>query len=421
MAKFEYSKFGNKFSRENGITRLMDDLGLANQKQDSDIVMLGGGNPAMISQANELFVSELNKLIDSTEIDNVMGRYDSPRGSDSFIRALVDMLNKNNGWELDENNILITNGSQSSFFSLFNLLAGEMKDGSFRKILLPLVPEYIGYADQGIGEGMFVSIEPEIQMLDNKQYKYQINFDKLITALKDNSIGAICVSRPTNPTGNVISDAELERLNIIAQEYGIPLIVDNAYGQPFPGAIYVEAELDWNENMVLCMSLSKLGLPGLRTGIVVANHEIIKAMSRISGILTLAPNSMGPELLTRVIKDNELLPLCSDIIKPYYQNKAENAIKLFHEVFADFPVYIHKLEGAFFMWLWFPELKITSEQLYAKLKNKGIYIIPGHNFFIGLDHQWSHQHQCIRINCAKDEDTLRKGLEIIFQTVSEPN
>jgi Alanine-alpha-ketoisovalerate (or valine-pyruvate) aminotransferase len=45
------------------------------------------------------------------------------------------------------------------FFSLFNLLAGDMQDGSFRKILLPLVPEYIGYADQGLSTEMFVSVE----------------------------------------------------------------------------------------------------------------------------------------------------------------------------------------------------------------------------------------------------------------------
>jgi valine--pyruvate aminotransferase len=418
MTNINYSKFGDKFARENGISRLMDDLGSVKQREDSDIVMLGGGNPAMISEAKDIFVRELQELILSSKIDNVMGRYDSPRGNQAFISALAGMLSKHNGWDIDESNILITNGSQSSFFSLFNLLAGEMQDGSFSKILLPLVPEYIGYADQGLVPEMFVSVEPDIQLLDNHQFKYQINFDKLKSTITDNSIGAICVSRPTNPTGNVISDEELGRLNTLSKEYNIPLIVDNAYGQPFPGAIYVESELEWNANMVLCMSLSKLGLPGLRTGIVVANHEIIQALSRISGILTLAPNSMGPELLTRMIKDNEILPLCSNVIKPYYQKKAEIAIKLFNEIFENSPAYIHKLEGAFFMWIWFPELKITSEQLYVELKHQGVYIVPGHNFFIGLERPWDHQHQCIRINCAKDESTLRKGLEIILQTVS---
>jgi valine--pyruvate aminotransferase len=34
-----------------------------------------------------------------------------------------------------------------------------------------------------------------------------------------------------------------------------------------------------------------------------------------------------------------------------------------------------------------------------------------------MDDTWQHQHQCIRINYAKDETTLRKGLKVIYQEV----
>ena len=168
----------------------MDDLGSANHSNDTDIVMLGGGNPAPINQLNEILIKEITKLIDESEIASVIGRYDSPRGNAEFIKALSIMFNKHYKWDIDESNIVITNGSQNSFFSLFNLLAGEMQDGSSRKILLPIVPEYIGYADQGLTEDIFVSIQPDIVFLDNKQYKYQINFDKLKSTIKQNNIGA---------------------------------------------------------------------------------------------------------------------------------------------------------------------------------------------------------------------------------------
>jgi valine--pyruvate aminotransferase len=118
-----------------------------------------------------------------------------------------------------------------------------------------------------------------------------------------------------------------------------------------------------------------------------------------------------------MIKDKELIPLANNVIKPYYQAKADIAVKLFNEIFANSNAKLHKLEGAFFMWIWFPTLEITSEELYQQLKAKGVYIIPGHNFFIGMDDTWPHQHQCIRINYAKDETTLRKGLEMIYNEV----
>ncbi len=417
------SKFGKKFTQPTGITQLMQDLGNANSSGNPDIVMLGGGNPAIIPESNELFVKELQALIASSKVDTMLGLYDGPQGNDGFRIALADMLNDHYGWGLDENNIAISNGSQSNFFSLFNLLAGEMADGSKNKILFPLAPEYVGYADQGLSDDMFISIKPHIHILEDdtqKQFKYEIDFDVLEKTLSEShqTIGAICVSRPTNPTGNVITDDELTQLDSLAQQYQIPLIIDNAYGHPFPGAIYIDAELTWNPNTILCMSLSKLGLPGLRTGIVIANHEIISALSRINGIMILAPNSVGPTLMTRMIKDKELLNLCHNVIKPFYEDKAATAVRLFNEVFADHPVYLHKLEGAFFMWLWFKDMDITGEELYTRLKQEDVYIIPGHNFFIGIEDDWEHKHQCIRINYAKDEATLRKGLEAIHRIIS---
>ncbi|HIM58873.1 MAG TPA: valine--pyruvate transaminase [Gammaproteobacteria bacterium] len=411
-----YSKFGEKFTRYSGITQLMDDLGKANHSHDQDIIMLGGGNPALIPEAQRIFVDELKKVIDAGA-GQMFGYYDGPQGSEVFIKALEQMLNDCYGWDLDEGNIVITNGSQSSFFSLFNLFAGEMADGSQKKVLLPIAPEYIGYADQGLSANMLVAVRPKICEFENQQFKYQIDFDQLKQTLKQENIGVICISRPTNPTGNVVTDDELARLDNIAKSNNIPLIVDNAYGQPFPGAIYTDVTLNWNTNTILCLSLSKLGLPGLRTGIVIANHATIEAMSRINGILSLAPSSVGPTLLTRMVKDKELIQLVNTVIKPYYQAKADIAVQLFNEIFGNSSAKLHKLEGAFFMWIWFPTLKITSEELYQNLKAKGVYIIPGHNFFIGMDGDWPHQHQCIRINYAKEETTLRKGLEMVYHEV----
>ncbi len=422
------SKFGNKFTQATGITQLMEDLGTANNSGNPDIVMLGGGNPALIAESNKCFIQELQALINSPKVDAMLGLYDGPLGYDNFREALAEMLNDHYGWGLDVDNIALSNGSQSSFFNLFNLLAGEMTDGSKRQILFPLAPEYVGYADQGLTDDMFISIKPSIHLFEDgstdetlhKQFKYEIDFPALEQTLAEehDSIGAICVSRPTNPTGNVITDDELAHLDKLAQYYHIPLIVDNAYGHPFPGAIYTDAKLTWNSNTILCMSLSKLGLPNLRTGIVIANHDIIKALGRISGIMVLAPNGIGPTLLTRVIKDKELLTLCDTVIKPFYQDKAATAVRLFNEIFADQPVYLHKLEGAFFMWLWFKDMGITGEELYTRLKREDVYIIPGHNFFIGIDDDWTHKHECIRINYAKDEATLRKGLEVIHRLIS---
>lgn len=124
------------------------------------------------------------------------------------------------------------------------------------KVLFPLAPEYIGYADAGLEEDLFVSARPNIELLPEGQFKYHVDFEHLHIG---EETGMICVSRPTNPTGNVITDEELLKLDALANQHGIPLVIDNAYGVPFPGIIFSEARPLWNPNIVLCMSLSSWG------------------------------------------------------------------------------------------------------------------------------------------------------------------
>ena len=71
---------------------------------------------------------------------------------------------------------------------------------------------------------------------------------------------------------------------------------------PFPGIIFSDAKPFWNANHHLCMSLSKLGLPGTRCGIVIADEKIIRAITNLSGIINLAPGSLGPAITIPMIE-----------------------------------------------------------------------------------------------------------------------
>ncbi len=411
-----FSKFGEKFTRRSGIGQLMVDLGKANASNHPDLYMLGGGNPAAIADAQSLFQHEMEHLIQSGSFQSMLGLYDGPNGEQAFRDILAGFLNQEFGWGISAENICLTNGSQNSFFYLFNLLAGDMPDGSKKKILFPLAPEYVGYADAGLSEDMFASYRPRIEHLENRQFKYRVDFEHLEIG---DDIAAICLSRPTNPTGNVVTDRELANLKALAEKNNIPLIIDNAYGQPFPNVIHSDATLQWDENTVLCMSLSKLGLPGARTGIVIANEKITQALGALGGIITLAPNSVGAALLTRLIETGEINHLTQNIIKPHYNECLANALSLFDQILSDFPVHLHKPEGAFFMWLWIEGMKISSQELYQRLKARNVFVIPGEEFFIDIDPTWKHTQECIRINYSQPKEKLKRGFEILAQELQK--
>ncbi|ENQ8748745.1 valine--pyruvate transaminase [Vibrio parahaemolyticus] len=410
----QFSKFGEKFNQYSGITQLMDDLN--DGLRTPGAIMLGGGNPAAIPAMLDYFHQATEEMLASGELVAALTNYDGPQGKDVFVKALAQLFRETYGWDISEKNISLTNGSQSGFFYLFNLFAGQQPDGSHKKVLLPIAPEYIGYGDAGIDEDIFVSYHPEIELLDNGLFKYHVDFEKLTV---DDSVAAICASRPTNPTGNVLTDEEVRKLDKLARENNIPLIIDNAYGLPFPNIIFEDVEPFWNENTILCMSLSKLGLPGVRCGIVIASEEITQALTNMNGIISLAPGSVGPALANHIIAKGDLLKLSSEVIKPFYKQKSQRAVELLQQAITDKRFRIHKPEGAIFLWLWFDELPITTMELYQRLKARGVLIVPGEYFFIGQKDEWDHAHQCLRMNYVQDDEMMQKGIAIIAEEVEK--
>ena len=432
----QFSKFGEKFTKNSGILQLMDDLGNA-LNSEQPINMLGGGNPARIDKVNQTYWSVFKTLAEgdmgAMAIENI-GNYSTPQGDAKFIAALVDFFNRHYDWGLTTDNIALTNGSQNAFFYLFNLFGGQFDDqaqGSIdKKILLPLAPEYVGYADAHVDGQHFIAVPPSIEFVQHQGedgfFKYRVDFDTLenLSELHSGEIGAICCSRPTNPTGNVLTDDEMARLEAIAKRFDIPLIIDNAYGMPFPNIIYSQATLNWNEQIILCFSLSKIGLPGVRTGIVVANPQVVKAISSLNAIVNLAPTRFGAAIATPLLQDDRLKDLSDNHIRPFYQGQAKLAVQLLKQELGDLPspynnaMKIHKPEGAIFLWVWFKDLPITTVELYERLKAKGTLIIPSEHFFVGVDTEnFRHAHECIRLSIAQDDDTLKKGIATIGEVV----
>ena len=411
----EFSKFGKRFTRHTGASVLMDDMGAAMDSSES-ILMLGGGNPARIPAMEQVFKDQLAAIIETQDdFSRMVGNYSGSAGDGRFRQALARLLNKHCGWDLSENNIALTSGSQNAFFILFNLLAGDMEQtGTHKQILLPMAPEYIGYSDVGVSENMFQASRPAIEYLDDRLFKYHVDFDAIDV---NENIGAICVSRPTNPTGNVLTDNEINKLLGLAEASNVPLIIDNAYGTPFPHIIFTEVKPLWNENIIMCMSLSKIGLPGIRTGIVIAREEIIAAVSSLNAVMHLSVSSVGAVLLHKLVESGEIIDISHKLITPYYRGRVEQALACVRSEFEGFDYRVHIPEGALFLWLWFPGLPITSAELYSRLKNRGVLVLSGHHFFPGLKEHWRHKNECLRMTYSQDPETVAAGIRIIAEEV----
>ena len=372
---------------------------------------LGGGNPAHIREVQDALRESAQALTYSrSRFASMIGDYDAPQGHEKFRCVLAAELSTLFGRPIGAENIAITNGSQASFEILFNSLAGHFDDGSWREIALPIAPEYVGYNDMSRqSRSILRASAAQIDLLADQQFKYRI--DTSAFSVNSASTGAVCLSRPTNPSGNVISDEELARVAGQCRDAGVPLIIDSAYGLPFPGMIYTEATPFWDENTILCLSLSKLGLPGVRTGIVVADTAVTQLIRNANAINGLAPARTGPELLLPLIERRQLSDLCERVIKPHYLAKQQRAIDTMLTAAHDLPARIHKPDGAMFLWTWFEDLPGGTDELYRRGVAEGIITVPGRHFFQGLESSWQHARECLRINYAGEPDVVCEGIE----------
>lgn len=254
-----------------------------------------------------------------------------------------------------------------------------------------------------------------IERLAEHEFKYHLDFDGLSLGPET---AALCVSRPTNPTGNVIDDMEMAELDRLAQKAGVPLIVDGAYGLPFPGIVFTEARCHWNDNTILVLSLSKLGFPGARTSIVIAAEPLIEAFARANTVMSLAAGNIGPALAHELLKREQLLAMGRSAIAPFYQQRCQQVVKVLRAALRHLPYRLHKPEGAIFLWLWFEGLPVSSQVLYERLKARGVLVIAGEHFFFGLAEPWSHSSECIRLSYAQPVEIVEQAAQIIAREVT---
>jgi histidinol-phosphate aminotransferase len=111
------------------------------------------------------------------------------------------------------------------------------------------------------------------------QNSFNLQAEKIAAVIRQNHPGAVFICNPNNPTGQYLSEAEIEA--ILAECRDTLLVLDEAYvnfvEQPWPSL-----DLGRRENVVILRSMTKdYGLAGLRLGYIVASEKIIRILGRI--------------------------------------------------------------------------------------------------------------------------------------------
>jgi valine--pyruvate aminotransferase len=416
------TRMGTQMSSLTGVRAIMKDIiETLRTGQGKTFYNFSAGNPVILPEIEQLWRDCTQALLDSDDYGSVVGRYGASQGYEPLIEAIKDDFNQRYGLQLSDRQILITPGSQSLYFLAANVFGGYNLEQQLKKIVLPLSPDYTGYGGVSLEPEALIAYKPADPKngADPSQhsFKYRPDFHQLHL---DDSVGCVIFSRPCNPTGNVLTDAEVAQITEMAAPHGIPVLIDSAYGSPYPHLNFTPMTPFIGNNVVHCLSLSKAGLPGERVGIAIGDEQIIQVLEAFQTNMCIHSGRYGQAIAAQAIRSGQLAHLSETVIKPFYQRKfAILATVLRNEMPKDVEWYLHQGEGAIFGWLWLPNLPISDWELYQQLKQVGVIVVPGSTFFPGLREEWRHKQECIRISLTAEDEMLKIGLARLAATLHQ--
>ena len=411
------SQIGTQMSNLTGVRAIMKDIqATLSASKGQEFINLSAGNPVILPEIEQMWRDYTHELLASPDYGEVVCRYGSSQGYQPLIDAIVSDFNRRYSLNLTASNVLITPGSQSLYFYAINAFGGQTAGGQTKQVVLPLSPDYTGYGGMAIVPNSIVAYKPTLDIdAGNHSFKYRPDFSQL--QIGENT-GCVLFSRPCNPTGNVLTDEEVQKIVALASSYDAPVLIDSAYAPPFPSLNFTEMTPIFGDNIVHCMSLSKAGLPGERIGIALGSEKFIGILESFQTNMCIHSSRYGQAIAAKAIASGRLADLATTVIRPYYQQKfavLESGITKFMP--QDLPWYLHRGEGAIFAWMWFQDLPITDWDLYQALKEVGIIVVPGSSFFPGLREEWAHKHQCIRISLTASDTEITTAMERLATVV----
>ena len=415
-ADLRLSLSGTRMAKVSGLRRIMKDVALTMAgSHDGQWIDLTIGNPAPIPEVSKMWQAVMADAL-AKDFDVASCRYGQSRGHDSLLSPIARYFNNKYDWHLTNDNIVVAAGCQMLSFAAATLFTGPLANG-MRRIVLPIEPDYTGYNNLSLHDDCITGISPRLRTRGDRHFDYELD----IKALEgERAIGMLMLSNPANPTGRSLTREELECIVRLAESRGFPVLIDHAYGLPFPQVTTPQTSPIWHPNVINCFSVSKAGIPGERIGFAVGRPAYIDAIaSFVSNSILHAPQ-LAQMALKRALDGGELDRLSKMIINPYYLKKQQFAENLLLKTLPQsLPWRIHSGRGGMFCWLWIDHPQFDDEEFYDRLRQRKAFIMPGRHFFVNRLHVGEHCKRCLRISLSADEKILSAGIARIAKTLEE--
>lgn len=369
------------------------------QTDGINVIGFGAGEPDFDTPLN---IKESAKKA----IDKGFTKYTPTAGIKELKEAICAKFKMDNNLEYTPEEIIVSCGAKHSIFNAIVALCDEDDE-----VILPS-PYWVSYPE------MIKVAGAKVVMLQTTQ---ENNFKITLRQLED-AIGPktklVIINSPSNPTGMVYSENELEELSKIISKAGVYCISDEIYEKILYEGRHISIASFGDEIKKLTLVINGVSkvyaMTGWRIGYAAGAKEIIQAMSNLQDHSTSNPTSIAQAASVEALTGSQ-----DDLNKMVkeFQKRRDYMVEKINSISGLRTI---KPQGAFYCWVDVSgilgksyngkKIENSMELTDILLAQSHVAVVPGCVF--GDDN-------CIRLSYATSMENIIEGLNRIERFVNK--
>lgn len=340
------------------------------------------------------------KAIENHEVDH----YTSVKGIHQLRKEIAELYTDQAVSFYTADNVYIGSGAKTVLFNLFQVILNPGDE-----VLLPF-PYWVSFAEQiKMAEGNPIYIKGK------KENNFKLRKEDLDKSLTDKTV-AILLNSPSNPTGLVYDQEDLEEIGEWAVQNDILIIADEIYSRlVYNGrkpVSFSDLSDEIKKQTIIVNGVSKIyAMTGWRIGYALGNNKIINALSKYASHANGNPAVVSQYAALAAYKnENDEIEKMIKIFESRL-NKAYELMETIPGFYLPF-----KPGGAFYL---FPNVKKAAEMTgYGSVDEFSMALIEEAHV-IGVTGSSFGAKDYIRFSYAVDDEIFAEGVERIKKFIKK--
>ncbi len=321
-----------------------------------------------ISDSRQFPAEEFRKVLQAVmRRDGIIAMDYGERNGYAPLREGIARILASQGLQALPGNILITAGSQQAIALVSQVL---LKPGD---VILLESPSY------SIAMELFRTLGFQIVGIPMDNQGMQV--EKLEKLLQQHHPKLIyTIPNFHNPTGTCLNSARRRQLIILADRYNIPILEDDFVGDlRYEGRSQPSLKaLDPGGQVIYVSTFSKMLMPGLRVGFLVADGPVYDGLLGLKRLSDLATSTLIQRALEAYVTVGRYQAYLRRSCQEFRKRRDAMLMAIDHYLPAG--VSFYPPQGGLFLWLRLPE-NLSSDELLPLACEEGVAFAPGNNFF----------------------------------------